>query len=118
MSARWPNTSSLPMNFWNQARLPRRTPSPASLLFALLPLCVWQAATHASEPAKLASSALAVPDPRHISNGWNIPSEGGAIRDQPACSMMGQAADTAAVQSLRTGQPACDLDTAKLVEWL
>jgi len=42
----------------------------------------------------------------------------GAIRDQPACSMMGQAAGTAAVQSLATGQPACDLDTAKLVETL
>ncbi len=42
----------------------------------------------------------------------------GAIRDQPACSMMGQAAGSAAVQSLRTGQPACDLDTAKLVETL
>jgi hypothetical protein len=42
----------------------------------------------------------------------------GAIRDQPACSMMGQAAGTAAVQSLRTGQPACGLDTAKLVETL
>jgi len=32
--------------------------------------------------------------------------------------MMGQAAGSAAVQSLRTGQPACDLDTAKLVETL
>jgi len=42
----------------------------------------------------------------------------GAIRDQPACSMMGQAAGTAAVQSLATGQPACDLDTARLVETL
>ncbi len=42
----------------------------------------------------------------------------GAIRDQPACSMMGQAAGTAVVQSLATGQPACDLDTAKLVETL
>ncbi len=42
----------------------------------------------------------------------------GAIRDQPACSMMGQAAGTAAVQSIATGQPACDLDTAKLVETL
>lgn len=39
----------------------------------------------------------------------------GAIRDQPACLMMGQAAGTAAVQSLRTGQPACDLDTQTLV---
>ena len=42
----------------------------------------------------------------------------GAIRDQPACSMMGQAAGTAAVQALRTGQRACDLDTAQLVETL
>jgi ribulose 1,5-bisphosphate synthetase/thiazole synthase len=42
----------------------------------------------------------------------------GAIRDQPACSMMGQAAGTAAVQSIRTGQPACDLNTAQLVETL
>lgn len=42
----------------------------------------------------------------------------GAIRDQPACSMMGQAAGTAAVQHIRTGQPACDLDTAMLVETL
>lgn len=39
----------------------------------------------------------------------------GAIRDQPACSMMGQAAGTAAVQSIHTGQPADDLDTAQLV---
>jgi hypothetical protein len=29
--------------------------------------------------------------------------------------MMGQAAGTAAVQSIATGQPACDLDTEKLV---
>jgi hypothetical protein len=42
----------------------------------------------------------------------------GAIRDQPACSMMGQAAGTAAVQHIRTGQPACDLDTRLLVETL
>ena len=42
----------------------------------------------------------------------------GAIRDQPACFMMGQAAGTAAVQSMKTGQPACDLDTAALVETL
>lgn len=39
----------------------------------------------------------------------------GAIRDQPACFMMGEAAGTAAVQSLRTGEPACDLDTGQLV---
>jgi len=42
----------------------------------------------------------------------------GAIRVQPAASMMGQAAGTAAVQSIRTGQPACDLDTEALVETL
>jgi len=42
----------------------------------------------------------------------------GSIRVQPAASMMGQAAGTAAVQSLRTGQPACDLDTHALVETL
>jgi hypothetical protein len=32
--------------------------------------------------------------------------------------MMGQAAGTAAVQSIRTGRPACDLDTQQLVETL
>ena len=42
----------------------------------------------------------------------------GAFRVQPAAVMMGQAAGTAAVQSVRTGQPACDLDTAQLVETL
>ncbi|MDR3708686.1 MAG: FAD-dependent oxidoreductase [Capsulimonadaceae bacterium] len=42
----------------------------------------------------------------------------GSIRVQPAASMMGQAAGTAAVQSLRTGQPACDLNTERLVETL
>jgi hypothetical protein len=42
----------------------------------------------------------------------------GAIRVQPAAAMMGQAAGTAAVQSLRTGQPANDLDTAALVATL
>jgi len=42
----------------------------------------------------------------------------GAIRDQPACYMMGQAAGTAAVQCLSTGQPANDLDTRLLVETL
>ncbi len=42
----------------------------------------------------------------------------GAIRDQPGCSMMGQAAWTAAVQSIRTGQPACDLNTEQLVRTL
>ena len=32
--------------------------------------------------------------------------------------MMGQASATAAVQSIQTGQPACDLDTLTLVETL
>ena len=32
--------------------------------------------------------------------------------------MMGQASATAAVQSIRTGEPACDLDTWTLVETL
>jgi hypothetical protein len=42
----------------------------------------------------------------------------GSIRVQPAAAMMGQAVGTAAVQAIRTGQPACDLDTAALVESL
>jgi hypothetical protein len=42
----------------------------------------------------------------------------GSIRVQPAASMMGQAAGTAAVQSIQTGQPACDLDTASLIKTL
>ncbi len=40
----------------------------------------WTAA-RAAEPARPASSTGAIPDSRHISNGWNIPSEGYA--DQP-----------------------------------
>jgi len=42
----------------------------------------------------------------------------GSIRVQPAASMMGQAAGTAAMQFLKTGQPACDLNTETLVETL
>jgi hypothetical protein len=42
----------------------------------------------------------------------------GSIRVMPAAAMMGQAAGTAAVQSMRTEQPACDLDTRQLVETL
>lgn len=42
----------------------------------------------------------------------------GAIRDQPACLMLGQAAGTAAVQALREGQRGDALDTARLVEAL
>lgn len=42
----------------------------------------------------------------------------GSIRVQPAASMMGQAAGTAAVQSIRTGQPANDLNTETLVQTL
>lgn len=39
----------------------------------------------------------------------------GSIRVQPAASMMGQAVGTAAVQSIKTGQPANDLNTQQLV---
>jgi hypothetical protein len=42
----------------------------------------------------------------------------GSIRSQSAAFLMGQASATAAVQSIRTGQPACDLDTWELVETL
>ncbi len=42
----------------------------------------------------------------------------GAIRDQPGCAMMGEAAGTAAVQHLQTGQSAYALDTRQLVETL
>jgi len=42
----------------------------------------------------------------------------GSIRAQSAAYMMGQAAGTAAAQSLATGQPACDLDTERLVQQL
>jgi hypothetical protein len=42
----------------------------------------------------------------------------GAIRAMPAVSLLGQAAGTAAVQSLRTGAPACALDTGMLVRTL
>ena len=42
----------------------------------------------------------------------------GSIRSQSAAFLMGQASATAAVQSMRTGQPACDLDTWDLVESL
>lgn len=41
-----------------------------------------------------------------------------AIRDQPACYMMGEAAGVAAVQSIRTGRPAAGLNTETLVETL
>ncbi|MCC5831273.1 MAG: FAD-dependent oxidoreductase [Phycisphaeraceae bacterium] len=41
-----------------------------------------------------------------------------AIRDQPACAMMGQAAGAAAVQAISRDQSACDLDTELLVKTL
>lgn len=50
-------------------------------------------------------------------NSSDIPVHG-SIRVMPAAAMMGQAAGTAAVQALRTGQPACGLDTAELVAML
>jgi hypothetical protein len=42
----------------------------------------------------------------------------GSLRVMPAAAMMGQAAGTAAVQSVRTGQPACVLDVRELVTTL
>ncbi len=49
---------------------------------ALTALLLWNASwIHAGESAQPASAVPAVPDPRHLSNGWNIPSEGYA--DQP-----------------------------------
>ena len=42
----------------------------------------------------------------------------GSIRVQPAASMMGQAVGTAAVQSIKTGQPANDLNTKTLISTL
>jgi len=42
----------------------------------------------------------------------------GSLRCQPYCSQMGQAAGTAAVQSMLTGQAANDLDTEQLVQTL
>ena len=42
----------------------------------------------------------------------------GSIRVMPAAAMMGQAAGTAAVQAIRTGQTACGLNTQQLVETL
>ncbi len=41
-----------------------------------------------------------------------------SARVMPACAMMGEASGCAAVQHLQTGQHACDLDTATLVETL
>lgn len=42
----------------------------------------------------------------------------GSIRVQPAASMMGQAVGAACVQSINTGQPACELNTETLVTTL
>ena len=42
----------------------------------------------------------------------------GALRVQPAAVMMGQAAGTAAVQSIRTQRPAAEIDTEVLVATL
>jgi len=42
----------------------------------------------------------------------------GAIRVQPTSNMMGQAAGTAAVQHIKTGQPAYDLNTETLIQTL
>jgi len=42
----------------------------------------------------------------------------GVIRVQPSCALMGQAAGTAAVQASRSGEPACDLNTGRLIDTL
>lgn len=42
----------------------------------------------------------------------------GSIRVMPAAAMMGQAAGTAAVQSIATGRGACEMDTDRLVQTL
>jgi hypothetical protein len=42
----------------------------------------------------------------------------GSIRVMPACAMMGQASGTAAVQAIRTGKAAAQIDTAELVSTL
>jgi hypothetical protein len=42
----------------------------------------------------------------------------GSLRVQPSAYMMGEAAGTAAVQSVKTGQPGPDIDTIRLVETL
>jgi hypothetical protein len=63
--------------------------------------------------------------PRGFENLWvagrcvstDVPVHG-SIRVQPAASMMGQAAGTAAVQAIRQGQRACDLDTQMLINTL
>jgi len=43
----------------------------------------------------------------HVDVGLDVAAVHGSIRAQSAAYMMGQAAATAAVQSIRTGQPAC-----------
>lgn len=73
-----------------------------------------------------AGDCLGVPYSILVPKGWtNLWAAGrchssdtkvhGSIRAQSAAYMMGQASGTAAVQSLATGQPACDLDTERLV---
>jgi ribulose 1,5-bisphosphate synthetase/thiazole synthase len=42
----------------------------------------------------------------------------GSVRDQPGCYILGQAAGTAAAQSIKTGQAANNLDTEQLVKTL
>ncbi|MBI5394656.1 MAG: hypothetical protein HZA91_05090 [Verrucomicrobia bacterium] len=51
------------------------------LILAVLSTCAWQAVADAAEQTKAPATSPAIADPRHISNGRNIPSEGYA--DQP-----------------------------------
>lgn len=66
-----------------------------------------------------------IPVPRGFQNLWmagrchsSDTKVHGSIRAQSAAYMMGQAAGTAAAQSIATGQPANDLGTRTLVETL
>ena len=77
----------------------------------------------------VASATLAIPYrilvPHGFANLWvagrsassDIPVHG-VIRVQPAAMMMGQAAGVAAVQSLRTGRAAADIQIDKLLDTL
>jgi hypothetical protein len=53
----------------------------SSLILAFLAACAWQAAAEPAGKPQAGGTSPAIADPRHISNGRNIPSEGYA--DQP-----------------------------------
>ena len=59
----------------------------AIVVITFISFGTWQPVTRGTEPA---GSVAPVPDPRHISNGWNFPSEGYA--DQPYIAETGDGA--------------------------